>query len=507
MSTTSRAAWSGLSVLAVLAAQALNVHPVAAAGPPVVDRSGWQDFNGDGFDDVAIGIPGQTVTGQKEAGAVIVLYGSSTGLTSSGAQLIRQGVAGGVPGIPEASDHFGWSVASGDLDGDGYADLAIGVPGEDLVVQGTNIQDVGVVEILHGSPTGLHASEPNIIEGVDRSDGAGSQFGSALAIDELLSPRKSSGVGIDGLADLAVGAPGAAIVHVFSGQRFTAAADQVVVRDIKGDAESRFGASLATGAFESGKLQLAIGAPAANNGAGAVVIERWPATQILQQGDGTIEGVPESGDAFGNSLAAGDLNGDGWDELAIGVPREDVGDVADAGVYQVLWSTGAGSLGIAPLYDEETGSGAVEAGDQFGVSVAIGGIGPKGAAALAVGAPFEDFGPVGVGTVGVFQRTSGTSMSGSFLFQGVGNVDGTREGADHFGWALSIGKFDAGTTGDLVIGVPHEGVGSKPAAGAVQVLYGGKTGADGTKEQLWSKDSSGVPGGPQSGDRFGADVR
>src|SRR5262249_22043860 len=131
MSTISRAALGGLCVLGVLCAQVLTVHPVAAATPPAVDRTGWHDFNGDGFDDLAIGVPGEKIGSTEQAGAVIVLYGASSGLTSSGAQIFRQGAAG-VPGTPETSDHFGASVAAGDLDGDGYADLAIGVPGEDV---------------------------------------------------------------------------------------------------------------------------------------------------------------------------------------------------------------------------------------------------------------------------------------------------------------------------------------------------------------------------------------
>ena len=160
-----------------------------------------------------------------------------------------------------------------------------------------------------------------------------------------------------------------------------------------------------------------------------------------------------------------------------------------------------------PFYTEEIGSGSVEAGDLFGESVAVGGIGPRERQAVAVGAPLEDFAAADVGTVGVFRRTSGTSLSGAFLFQGVGKVDGSQEKADKFGWALSIGRFDAGTTGDLAIGIPHEGVGSTRGAGAVQVLYGGTTGTDGTKEQVWSQDSSGVPDVAETGDRFGASLR
>jgi hypothetical protein len=503
MRTLSRVALGGVSTLAVLAAQALTVHSALAAPTPVVvDRSTWHDFNGDGYDDLAIGVPSESVDGKAQAGAVHVLYGSKNGLISLGSQFFREGLSG-IPGVPETSDHFGTSLASGDFDNDGYADLAIGVPGEDV----NGAQDSGVVVILHGSPTGLHASLPNIITGVDRGDGPEALFGSALAIDDWLNPHKTSGFGQDGLADLAVGAPGANVVHVYSGQMFTPANDKVLRKDIHGPDASRFGAALASGTFQSGNLELAIGAPDTDGGAGAVTLEKWPATQVLQQGDGTVDGAMESGDGFGSALAAGDLNGDKWDELVVGVPREDVGTTVDAGIFQVMWTNGSGGIASGPFYTEEIGGGVVEAGDQFGESLAVGGIGPKGVQALAVGAPLEDFAATDVGTVGIFRRTTGTTMSGSFFFQGVGKVDGSQEKADKFGWALSIGKFDTGVTGDLAIGVPHEGIGSVRGAGAVQVLYGGPTGTDGTKEQIWSQDSAGVPDAAETGDRFGATLR
>src|SRR4051812_39958998 len=288
MRTLSRAALGGVSTLVVLAAQALTVHPaVAAPTPLVIDRSGWHDFNGDGYDDFAVGAPSEGVGSTLQAGVVHVLYGSNTGLVSLGSQLFVEGTAG-ILGVPEANDHFGAALASGDFNNDGYGDLAIGVPGEDLVAHGANQQDAGIVMILHGSPTGLHATQPNFVQGIDYGDGSGAQFGAALVADDWLNPRKKNGIGNDGLTDLAVGAPGADVVHAFGGQLFTAANDRVVVKEIHGPDSSRFGAALASGTFGAGNLELAIGAPDTDGGAGAVTLERWPTTRILQQGDGTV---------------------------------------------------------------------------------------------------------------------------------------------------------------------------------------------------------------------------
>jgi FG-GAP repeat/FG-GAP-like repeat len=499
--------WGSAATVGLLAGVAFSAQPVAAAiQPPVINRAGWHDFNGDGRDDLAIGVPNEDVGSAAQAGAVVVLYGAKAGLTGQGSQLLTEGSAG-IPGPAKASDHFGASLAYGDFDGDGYGDLAIGVPDRDVKVGSKTDADVGIVIVLHGSPTGLHATEPNIVVGSDRGDRAGAQFGAALAADDFLNPHKAGGVGNDGLADLAVGSPGASKVHVFSGQRFSATQHKTYIADYSGPSGSRFGAALATGAFGTKTIDVAVGAPAADSAAGTVTIEKPGGTQVLFQGDGIVIGAQEKGDRFGSALAAADLNGDGWDELIVGVPREDVNTTTDAGVFHVLWTKPKGTFSSGPFYTQEAGGGAVEKGDQFGSSIAVGGIGPNGSMAIAVGAPLEDFGPIDVGTVGVFHRTSGTTLSGSFYFQGTGKVGGTGEQGDHFGAALSVGHFDAGATGDLAIGVPHEKISGKVGAGQVQVLYGGSSGTDGTKEQLWNQDSPNVPDSAEANDAFGSAVR
>src|SRR5207248_2633722 len=103
------------------------------------------DFNGDGFDDLAVGVPLKI-----GYGAVVVMNGSAAGLSTDGSAMWTQDT----PGIldrGETDDFLGASVAAGDFDGDGRGDLAVGVPHED----DTTLVDAGAFTVLGGSPNGI----------------------------------------------------------------------------------------------------------------------------------------------------------------------------------------------------------------------------------------------------------------------------------------------------------------------------------------------------------------
>jgi len=109
------------------------------------------DFNGDGYDDLAVGAPGEDVDSNSAAGAVSIIY-SYIDEFSPAAQLYNQDSTG-IKGTAEADDRFGSSLAVGDFNGDGIDDLAIGVPGEDI--DDNSEDDAGLVNIIYGSSNGL----------------------------------------------------------------------------------------------------------------------------------------------------------------------------------------------------------------------------------------------------------------------------------------------------------------------------------------------------------------
>ena len=89
------------------------------------------DFNGDGYADFAIGSPNKAVDGISAAGKVHIFFGSSNGINITKNQIWHQN-SGTIQDTAESGDNFGASLAAGDINGDGFDDLAVGVPGEDL---------------------------------------------------------------------------------------------------------------------------------------------------------------------------------------------------------------------------------------------------------------------------------------------------------------------------------------------------------------------------------------
>ena len=154
------------------------------------------DFDGDGYDDVAIGVPSQGFSGLTDPGVVQIIYGSSSGLTSTGDQS-WSGDSSGIVGVAENGNQFGARLSTGDFDCDGYLDLVIGTPDEDV---GSN-DEAGAVHVLYGSAGGVSAVNDLWYQGdsgVNGSSEAGDRFGDELATGDFNG---------DTCQDLVIGAP------------------------------------------------------------------------------------------------------------------------------------------------------------------------------------------------------------------------------------------------------------------------------------------------------------
>ena len=349
------------------------------------------DFNGDGFDDLAIGNPGEN----ELRGSVHVIYGSANDLTSNGNQRWRQGSGpnGRLEDDDDRSDLFGIALAAGDFDGNGFDDLAVGVPGES--------GQEGVVNVIYGSNVGLTDSgnqrwrqgndDNGRLEGDGRDDGDG--FGSELTAADFNG---------DGFDDLAVGVPGEeagrGAVNVIYGSsgRLSSSGNQSWTQergDNTGGAErgNGYGSALAGADFNGdGFDDLGVGLPGEDGGSVIVIYgssnrltsqgnQRW------RQGDNGILDRAEGGNGFGSELGAGDFDGDGFADLAIGVPGE---DDSQGVVHAIYGAPGALSSEGNQLLRQDISN--PEDGDGYGSSLTTGDFNNDGADDLAIGVPGEN---------------------------------------------------------------------------------------------------------------------
>ena len=460
---------------------------VAASAPrPSVSS----DFNGDGYPDLAVGIP----NGDGGLGAVMVLYGSPSGLTATGAQYwTLDSATTGHRGA--AGDEFGFAVASGDFTGGHFADLAIGVPGKSAVV------------VLYGSRSGLDATGSQFLPA------AGSFGASALAAGDFNR---------DGFADLAVGAPftaagkpgsGVVEVHYGSPSGLTAVAAGTAQRFSEArigtpapapQVNDNFGASLAVGDFNGdGYADLAIGAPNSGGGNGGAVVLYGSAVGLTASGSQYLVsfGVRGSG---GFALAAGDFNGDHVDDLAIGDPTTYTA-AGDAGAIEVHYGSRAGlrkvASGTSQFFAEVTphmpGPGTVGE-DKFGFSLATGDFDGTGYADIAIGVPGQS------AVVVLYGSSRGLSTRNAQFLPGVGPHSSGLFAPSVL--AVDAGDFSNSGFSDLVVGEPFADAG-QPASGVVEEHLGSASGV--TSVQLgsapeFSEATTGMPGPPAApGDNFG----
>lgn len=377
------------------------------------------DFNGDGFDDAAVGDPYATVGGVRQAGAVTVLLGGADGRIGGTARTVITRADLGE--TPRSGDHFGYDVALAPTGHRGScAGLLVGTPGADV----DGAIDAGLAHLISDLPDseGTPWLEAFVLTQANLAGSAepGDNFGYTVMI---------TGTNQEDRHRLIIGAPG---------ENVGAAVDAGSVGVFEMDAEPEGLAELRQG-------------------------QRGPLGGIR------LPGNPQSGDRFGAALTGGPLDLPEWSgtdvglALIIGAPGDHVTNHPSAGSVTVLQE----KYEHATLLTQATANvpGTAETGDGFGASVALNPHTATRAATLAVGTPNEDAGSVrDTGSVTLFRNVGERLVPLAAFSQATPGVPGTNETGDRFGSALAVGHHS--TT--LLIGVPDENIGNVTDAGAVQ---------------------------------------
>jgi hypothetical protein len=329
------------------------------------------DFTGDGDSDLVIGNAGATVNGLSNVGTVYVAVGVRTGTTLHTL----------LPGDAASLNFYGSAVASaGDVDGDGFVDLAIAA----------QLADQSGRVYLHRG--GINWPEDTPTQILDNPEGQTiAFFGSALVSGDLDG---------DGRSDLVVAAErqddpatSEGRVFIYAGQSTPtglATTPSWVLSNPAHQANGHFGASLAIGDFDGdGYADLAVTADTQDL-VGRVFIYAGGPAGVGASPTATLD-APEAvtGAGFGKPLATGDFDGDGYADLAVSAAQEDIGGLNAVGrVY--LYHGGPGGIAdrSAPwrILDNPTGL----MNSFYGIRLAAADFNGDGVDDLAVSAPYHD---------------------------------------------------------------------------------------------------------------------
>ncbi len=373
---------------------------------------------------------------------------------------------------PSPARRFNLGCSDQDYNGDGYADIVVGEPGEG---PGRAYVYFGTIE-----PT----ADGTLTGGAD-----GDAFGQSVA--------SAGDVNGDGYADIVVGAPGTGPGHAKvyfggAGPAFDATPDGTVNGQVTGE---KFGNSVASAGDVNGDgfADIVVGAPSSRGGDGnAYVYLGGPGATFhpAVNADGSLPGLSPDGELGGSVASAGDVNGDGFGDVIVGARLDDAAG-PDVG-RSFLYFGGAGSS-----FDgnhDGTLTGAVN-DKQFGRSVASAGdVNGDGFADVVVGATSLDSQDTNTGRAYVYLGGAGVFLDTTADTTLLGTSPGENFGSS----VASAGDINGDGFHDVVVGAMRTSVNGQRRGGAYIYLGGEGTSLDNI--------SDGALVGAAPGDEFGVSV-
>ncbi|MCP3975558.1 MAG: hypothetical protein GY720_13820, partial [bacterium] len=421
------------------------------------------DVNGDGYDDIIVGAYGYD-NGQEDEGRAYVYYGSATGLDEA-ADWSAEG--------DQAEAYFGWALGTaGDVNGDDYSDVIVGA-----YLYDNGQTNEGRVYVYTGTASGLSTTADWTAE----SDQASAEFG--------FSVDAAGDVNGDGYSDIIVGArrydnnetdEGGAFVYHGSATGLSTSAAWTAVGN---QDDAAFGSAVSTAGDVNGDgySDIIIGARRYNNGEageGQAYVYHGSATGLVGT---TADWMAESNQSwamFGFSVnTAGDVNGDGYDDVIVGALQYDNGETDEGRVY-VYTGTVTG-LGTTADWTAESD----QASAKFGRSVGTAGdVNGDGYADVIIGAFGYDSGQTNEGRTYVYTGTV-TGLSTTADWMAEGNQDNA-----NFGYAVSTaGDVNGDGYADVIIGAQNYDNG-QANEGRVYIYHGSSTGIT-TGSANWTAES------------------
>ena len=305
----------GASGISTTAAKMVESNQASAEFGASVSGAG--DVNGDGYSDVIVGARAYD-NGQTDEGVAFVYHGSSTGISTTAARTLEAN---------QASAVFGASVSGGDVNGDGYSDVIVGAKQYD-----NGQTDEGAAFVYHGSSTGVSSTAAKMVE----SNQANAQLG--------FSADVAGDVNNDGYNDVIVGAiyydngqtdEGAAFVYHGSSTGISTTAAKMMEQNV-GSARLGWSVSAAGDVNNDGYSDVIVGAPYYTNGQtneGAAFVYHGSASGTNTTAAATLEANKTNGWMGFAVSGAGDINGDGYKDVVVGIRYYANGETDEGAVY------------------------------------------------------------------------------------------------------------------------------------------------------------------------------